>query len=278
MRPARPGRASGAAALAAALAGAAWGANQGLTTGAMAATLGSGAACGTERTAFAGNPASLAPGRAGARLDWHRPYGVEALEVAEAGAHWDFARFGTALAWRQTAVADVYLEQGWELRQGWRALTGRPLDFGAAVTVGREAYPGGTRAGASVAAGARWQPLPRLRAGAFAGGIGGEAPVWHFGAEALARGGGAREDGDFPPQAVRLDFRKSGEAPWRVLASLSISPHPIAQITAGLATAPFQAAAGVTLRWSGFEAGQAYRYHRYLGGTFLTGAGWSRYR
>jgi hypothetical protein len=230
------------------------------------------------------------PGEAGLQFQFHRPFGLEDLSVAEAGGYWDFRRLGSSLAWRQTAVADIYREQGWEYRQSYRlggdgAWPGT-LDLGGALTGWLLAFPGKTAAGFSQGFGAVWRPVAPLKLGAFADGIplgGGDfvsAPVYQLGIEALARSGrrAAAAPDAFPAQAVRLDFRKTGGLPWRALASLSLSPHRALQISAGLASPPFQLSLGLKLRWGGCEIVQAYRYHRYLGGTFLSGLGFSRDR
>jgi hypothetical protein len=268
--------------VAAALAGFVRAGNNGLTGGLYGGTLGAGGACGAERAAFGGNPAALDPGSAGLGLQFHRPFGLEDAGVAEAAAFWDLRRLGASLAWRQTEVDRLFSEQGWEYRQSYRVAAGRfgRLDLGGAWTYWSQSFPGQSAAGFGQGYGICWQVLPRLKAGAFAAGLpfdpradfANEAVYqWGFEARSLPR----PEDG-FPAQTAHLDFRKTGETPWRAIASLSLSPHRSLQVSAGLSTEPFQASLGVKLRWAGFETSQAYRYHRYLGGTFFSGLGFYR--
>lgn len=247
-------------------------ANQSPGSGGYAGTLGAGAATGAERTGFGGNPAALSGGGAGLRFDSHRPFGLEDLRVAEAGLFADAARFGGALDWRTTGIDGVWREQGFRV-----ALAGGPLraagfpgslDAGAEWTAWRQEWPGrGAEWSGAAAAGLIWAPWPRIRAGAFLGdalgGSGEGARIVHFGFGAIA-----------PAQTLRFDFRRTGAAPWRALASLSVRPHPACEFSGGLASPPFQASAGCALAWRGFRVRQAIRYHRYLGRTWLSGADW----
>lgn len=254
--------------------------NQALTAGLYGGTLGAGGACAAERLAFGQNPAAIDPRGAGLQLHFHRPFGVEDVGVSEAAAYWDLARLGTALAWRQTEVASLFYEQGFEYQESWRFSSAPlgPVDVGAAWTFWRMAFPGFAEHAFSQGFGFTWAPLARLKAGAFVTGLpAGLASaqvdrVYQWGLQASAR----PDAWSAESQTVRLDFRKTGAAPWRVIASLSLSPHRALQVSAGLSTSPFQIALGVKLRWGGFAADEAYRYHRYLGGTFLSGLGYSR--
>lgn len=254
--------------------------NEEPTGGMYAATLGAGAACGSERAAFGGSPAAIEPGGRGAAFEFHRPFGLEDAGVAEAAAFWDFRRLGAALAWRQTEIDGLFREEGWGYRQSYRVLAGGlgPLDVGGAWTFWNREFTGSSETAFSQGYGARWAPLPGLRAGAFVAGLPFDPTrdaaaeiIWQWGVEAASR---ARGDG-LPSQVLRLDFRKTGETPWRILAALSLRPHRSVEITAGLSNPPFQASIGAKFRWSGFETTQSWRYHRYLGGTFLSALGFS---
>jgi hypothetical protein len=276
------GAAAAAAAGTLALACAAQGGNLAPASGIYGATLGAGAATGAERSAFGQNPASLSPGSYGLRLDYHRPYGVEDLEVAEAGAYFDTGNLGAACDWRVTSITDVYSEQGFRWAAAWRVIgrEGFPgvVDLGYGLTAWRAAFAGAMPAWElGQEAGIAWRLCPRLKAGAFAAGLpwlpSRNAPgrILQIGLEADSRApeavGASRPMG----QILRLDFRKSGDGPWRALASISAHPLPAAEASLGLAAHPFQAAAGVSLAWRGFRVREAARYHRYLGRTLLTG-------
>lgn len=288
--------------LASAIASAPWpclGGNLGLASGVYGATLGAGAAAAAERCAWGQSPAAFRPGEAGFLLHVHRPFGLEEIRVAEAGGFWDFRRTGLGISWRQTAVEDLFSEHGFE-GQVSRRLGGGPgadfpgsLDLGGAWSLWRRATAGR----AAEAAGAQgyglvWHLLPRLRAGVQArglplagprglrervsGAMDGSEAAWQWGFEA----GSGRQPpgGDFPDQSLRFDFRRTGRSDWRMLAGLSIRPHPSAEFTAGLASAPFQFSLGLRMAWSGFEIHQAYRQHRHLGATWLSSLGYARTR
>jgi hypothetical protein len=259
------------------------GGNQGLAAGAFGASLGAGGGAGAERIAAGGNPAALRPGGKGLLLHYHRPFGMDGLRVLEAGAFRDGARAGIGASWRQTGVADLYLEQALEARFGWRL--GREgdgfpgcLDLGGAwswwsveVAGRRDGFDG--RHGY----GAVWRPLPLLSAGGFLRGLPlRRAPwdpsreqerVWQWGVEAAS--GGTGNPGGRAVQVLRFDMRKTGHADWRALASLAVRPHPALEASAGLASAPFQFSLGARLAWGGMEYHQAFRRHRDLGGGWL---------
>ncbi|MDB5104572.1 MAG: hypothetical protein JWP91_2261 [Fibrobacteres bacterium] len=274
--------------------------NQALVTGAYGGTLGAGGATAADRSGFGSNPAALRPWRAGAQAHFHRPYGLDDLQVSEADVYADAGRFGAAFAWRDTGLEGWYGEQGLQASQTLRlGRTGNAfpgvLDLGAAWDRWKTVWPGGGEEVAwSHGFGAAWRMLPRLKAGAFISGIpldpggsGGADRIVQWGLEAdsrnpeagadgsgtVAPSGGA--DGTAVAQILRLDFRKTGETPWRVLASLSVRPHPTLEITGGLANPPFQASLGMRFAWKGAEWHQALRYHRYLGRTWLSGLAFS---
>jgi hypothetical protein len=266
---------------------AARGENLAPASGIYGATLGAGAATGAERSAFGQNPASLRPGSAGIRADYHRPYGLGDLQVGEAGVFRDGKRGGLACDWRVTSITELYSEQGYRLAPSWRLLRkdGFPgdLDLGYGLTAWRTAEAGSEAAwDLAHEAGLAWRPWPRLKAGLFAAGLPwrpyGAAPgrIVQFGLEADSRGPAAPGAPFAAGQILRLDFRRAGKGPWRALASLSARPHPAWEAGFGLATHPFQAALGVSLAWRGFRVRQAARYHRYLGRTWLTGADFTR--
>jgi hypothetical protein len=270
-------------------AGPAWGFNQALNAGQHGAGLGAGGAVGAERSAYGRNPAALLPGHAGFHMHFHRPFGLEELSVAEAGLFWDRTRWGAGIDWRQTGAEALYREQGFTVTQTlrWGAPGGGfpgVLDAGAGWTGWRVEMPGREPAVAwSQGFGAIWRLPPRLKAGAFALGLPvgirkgqGYDRVLQWGVEACNRD--PEKAGQSTLQVLRLDFRKSGETPWRSLASLSFDPHPAFRIAAGLAHPPFQIAFGIRVRWQGLELDQALRHHRYLGKTWLSGLAYSRSR
>jgi hypothetical protein len=271
--------------------------NLSLASGGYGGSLGAGGATAAERSAFGQNPAALSPGRFGLRLDFHRPYGLGDLQVAEAGASADLSHAGIALDWRETTIAGWYAEQGFQCAPSYRfGGAGRfpgSLDLGLALAAWRTAWPGRPPTWSlSQGAGFAWRPLPRLKAGGFAAGLPAQADgprmdrVFQFGLEAsdrdpeaaAARDGesGAAERRTGGSQILRLDFRKTGATPWRALASLSVRPHPSFELTGGLAAPPFQLSLGCRLSWRGTRIHQALRYHRYLGRTWLTGLAYSR--
>ena len=269
----------------------AWGGNQALVTGAYGGTLGAGAATAAERSAFGQNPAALRPGRIGAHAHFHRPFGLEELQVAEAGVFADGGRFGAAFDWRETGVEGLYAEQALQAGQTFRlgrSGAGFPgvLDLGLSWDRRQAAWPGGRNTAAwSHGFGAVWRMLPRFKAGAFLAGLpldedgaGRMDRLLQWGLEADSRDpdlSDSRAIRPGPLQTLRLDFRKTGETPWRVLASLSLSPHPAVELTGGLANPPFQASLGIRFAWQGVEWHQAIRYHRYLGRTWLSGLAYS---
>ena len=250
--------------------------NLALASGTYAGTLGAGAATGAERSAFGNNPAAFSPGRFGLRFDCHRPYGLEDLQVAEAGLFADAERLGAGLDWRTTGIEGLWRGQGLQFSSVARVFrsAGWPgrFDLGAAWIAWRDEWPGRKAAWSGTeAAGLAWSPWPGIRAGAFwsegdPGGNDGDR-ILQFGVE-------ARHGGEGGAQALRLDFRKTGGSPWRALASMSIRPHPACEFTGGIASPPFQASAGCALAWRGLRVRQALRYHRYLGRTRLSGADW----
>ena len=262
--------------------------NQALVSGAYAATLGAGGATAAERSAFGQNPAALRPGRMGMHLDYHRPYGMDALALAEAGAYLDGIHGGVSAEWRQTRVEDLYCEDGFRLGTAFRL--GRPgrsvhfpgaLDLGAAWEVWRSRWPDGRASLAwSHGIGAAWRPVRRVKAGAFMLGLPGPGrgdesdPVLQWGLEADSRDPG--EAGPGFRQVLRLDFRKSGSSPWRSLVSLSLIPLAGAELIGGFSGPPFQASLGARISWAGWDWRQALRYHRYLGRTWLSGLAYSR--
>lgn len=279
--------------------------NQALVSGAYAATLGAGGATAAERCALGQNPAALRPGRLGAHLDFNRPYGMDEIQVAEAGGFLDASHWGVSADWRQTGVAGLYAEHGFQVTQTLRlGSPGRPgeggahfpgvLDLGAAWNGWRAEWPGGNAEMSwTHGLGLAWRPFPRLKAGAFALGLPldqyweteGEAAatgrsftdrILQWGLEADSRDPEAETGRSGPCQILRLDFRKTGETPWRTLVSLSLSHRSGLEITGGFAAPPFQASLGVRAAWAGWEVRQALRYHRYLGRTWLSGLSFSR--
>lgn len=253
------------------------------TLGSYGATLGAGAAVAAERSAFGQNPAALRPGSAGAGFGFHRPYGLGDLGVAEAGAYLDGARAGLACGWRATEIEGVYSEQGFRVAPSARLArdSGFPgeLDVGAGLTAWRTAIGGrDVEWDAAAEAGLAWRFFPRLKAGLFAAGLSPRRPdaeagrVLQAGLSADSRA--AR--GESPGQTVRLDFRKTGAAPWRILASLTARPVPGWEASVGASARPFRISAGLGLAWRGFRVRQAVRYHRYLGRTWLPGLGFER--
>jgi hypothetical protein len=269
--------------------------NLALVSGSYGATLGAGGATAAERCAFGQNPAALRPGSAGVHFDFNRPYGLDDVAMAEAGGFLDAAQWGMAAGWRQTGVDGLYDEQGFQLTQTLRLGGGRKgfpgtLDLGASWEAWRARWPDGSADLAwSHGLGLGWRMLPRLKAGAFVlglplgGGRGGGNPgperILQWGMEADSRDpdtDGPETVRRRPIQAVRLDFRKTGDSPWRTLASLSLSPVPAVEITGGFAVPPFQASLGARVSWSAWSWHQAYRYHRFLGRTWLSGLAYSR--
>ncbi|HKP97036.1 MAG TPA: hypothetical protein VJ385_14895 [Fibrobacteria bacterium] len=282
------------------------GGNQALVTGGYGGTLGAGGATGGERSAFGQNPAALRPGGTGAHLDFHRPFGLDGLEVAEAGAWLDGSRWGLSAGWRQTGVEGLYAEHGFRLTQTVRF--GKPggfpgaFDLGAAWYGWRTQWPGGRTGTAwDHGLGLAWRPFPRLKAGAFVLGLpldlsdasrtdrsrtgdrsrAGRILQWGLEADSGDRDGSG-PDGQGPGgqgpggRILRLDFRKTGETPWRTLASLSLGFHPGVELTGGFAGPPFQASLGARLSMAGWDLCQALRYHRFLGRTWLSGLAYSR--
>lgn len=284
--------------------------NQSLVSGVYGGTLGAGGATSAERSAIGQNPASLLPGNARVYAYFHRPYGMDELQVAEAGGSGDAARWGFAFDWRRTGVEGLYSEQVLQASQALRL--GSPggisgvLDLGAVWNGWRREWPGGptSREGSGSAGngfawthgfGATWRVLPRLKAGAFVQGLplGGDGPpaadrILQWGIEAdsrepeagsLGKSGSGSVNGSGSAtgsmQILRLDFRKTGETPWRTLASLSISPHPTVEFIGGLANPPFQASLGIRIAYSGIRWNQSFRHHRYLGSTWLSGLDFS---
>lgn len=262
--------------------------NQDVTTGMYAATLGAGGATAAERDAFGQNPAAFLPSkigrvRAGFHLDFHQPYGMEELRVADAGAFCDLSRGGLAMDWRQTEVDGLYQEQGWSihpafgLRYVW---AGYPIkvDVGGSWTwwnthLAQEKASSETSHGMGFV----WHVLPRLKVGAFTNGsvlswntFRYSENIWQWGLEANSRNPND-DKGKGLSQSLHLDFRKVEGRPWRSLAGFTLSPHPVLCISAGFATPPFQVSAGLKLSWEGLQWYQSLRYHRYLGRTFLSG-------
>ena len=269
---------AGTAAFAVALA---QGGNLSLASGVYGGTLGAGGATAAERSAFGQNPASLRPHTSGLRLDFHRPFGVAGLRVGEAGAYADMDRVGVAVDWRATEITGLFSEQGVQFApalrlgdaHGWPG----PVDLGFAAAAWRSEWPGGRVEWSYAQAwGAAWRPVPRLKVGAFAAGLpahSGEARMDRILQAGLEAGNG---DPESASQILRLDFRRTGDAPWRALASLSLRPHPAVEATAGLSVPPFQASFGCRFAWGGARVSQAVRYHRYLGRTWLSGIAYSR--
>jgi hypothetical protein len=257
------------------------------TAGAYGATLGAGAATAAERSGFGQNPAALRPDAFGLRLDCHRPYGMDDLGVAEAGASLDGKRAGLACDWRVTSITDLYSEQGFRLAPSVRILARDAfpgtLDLGYGISAWRSALAGSAPAwDPSQEAGVAWRPWPRLKAGAFAAGL----PLhpaatlpgrfMQIGLEADSRDPEAIGKYGALAQVLRLDFRKSGDGAWKALASLSVRPYGGVEASVGVAARPFQIAAGMALAWQGFRIRQALRYHRYLGRTWLSGLDYER--
>src|SRR5690606_39212126 len=222
-----------------------------LNAGQYGAGLGAGGAVGAERSASGRNPAALRPGQAGLHLHFHRPFGMEELSVAEAGAFRDRMRWGAGIDWRQTGAAELYREQGFTVTQTLRlgsAEKGFPgiLDVGAGWTGWRvEMFGRGTASAWSQGFGAVWRLPPRLKAGAFVLGRPLETQaasridrVLQWGLEAATRD--PERAGRGPMQILRLDFRKTGDTPWRSLVSLAFLPHPAFQIAGGIAHPHFQ--------------------------------------
>jgi hypothetical protein len=212
------------------------------------------------------------------------------VAVAEAGGFLDAAHWGISAGWRQTGVDGLYAEHGLQLTQTLR-LGGRngfpgTFDLGASWEAWRERWPDGSADLAwSHGLGVGWRMFPRLKAGAFllglplGGGNAGSERVLQWGMEADSREpetGGPETARRRSIQSVRLDFRKSGDTPWRTLASLTLSPVPAVEIMGGFAAPPFQASLGARVSWSAWSWHQAYRYHRFLGRTWLSGLAYSR--
>jgi hypothetical protein len=262
--------------------------NQALTAGLYGGTLGAGGATAAERSAFGQNPAAVRPGRAGLDFHAHHPFAMEEIRVAEAGGFWDFRRMGWGVGWRQTGVEDLYREDAWEWRQSLRLDPGRDgfpagaWEVGGAWCRWRAVSPGRESVWWSQAYGLTWQMLPRIKLGGFLSGLSLLIPETPR-SGILMQCGLEASDGKPPGkgrtaafrQVLRLDFRKTGETPWRTLAGLSVSPHPAAEISAGLSTPPFQFSLGCKVAWAGLDLHQSLRYHRYLGRTLLSSFSYS---
>ena len=266
--------------------------NQTLTTGIYGGTLGAGGATAAERMAYGQNPAALQPSRTGLtrvgfHLDFHRPFGLEDVEVSEAGVFGDFAQAGLGLAWRETGVDDLYREQGLSLNPVLRVGSSSAnfpghLDFGGTWTWWFTEVAGvSTSLDCTQGLGLVWRMLPRLKVGGFATGL--EMPgsrssppekIYQWGIEAASRDPDVGRS-DHTSQILRLDFRKAGTHAWRSLAALTLSPHPALKISAGFASPPFQVSFGLNLAWEGLQWYQSLRYHRYLGRTFLSGCAYA---
>ncbi len=248
--------------------------NQALASGIYGASLGAGGSVAAERSAFGQNPAALRPRSLGLRLDFHRPYGIADVRVAEAGFHADLAHWGAAWDWRATEITDLYAEQGFQCAPAARF---GPLDLGFAASAWRTEWPGSpSRWEFAQAWGFAWRPAARLKLGGFAAGL--PWPGDRSRRDRILQAGmeAAGGDPETAAQILRLDFRRTGETPWRVLASLSLRPHPVIEATAGLAVPPFQASLGCRIAWGGAQLSQSLRYHRYLGRTWLSGIAYNR--
>lgn len=268
---------------------AAWAGNQALTAGLYGATLGAGGATAAERSAFGQNPAAVEPMRAGGMLHFHRPFGLEEIQVAEAAGFWDFRRAGFALGWRQTGVDGLYQEDGWSFNPSLRIGSGEglpgELTLGAALILWQSAMPGFRSQAWGRGLGWTWRPHPQVKLGGFAldaplraPGAPGPDAVWQGGLELSSRAPSRPTTSYAARQTFRLDARKTGHTPWRTLASLTVSPHASVDLSGGLSTAPFQVSLGLALQFAGFRLHPAFRYHRYLGRTLLSTVGFSRAR
>jgi hypothetical protein len=256
----------------------------GPVAGSFGGSLGAGAALGLEPSAWGGSPATLLSSPWGFHLHAHHPFGLEEIGVFEAGGHLRLGRYGGALTAHQVEVEDLYRAQDAELRLSRRfGKVGNfpgTLDFGGGWSLGTVALSGHPRAfGAAQAYGLAWRPLPRLAAGMMARNLplgarlsdmGGDwedrGLVWQAGLEACSAdpgSGGMR-------QSLRFDLRKTGGSAWRSLAALGIRPHPAVEAIASLSSDPFQFSLGLRASWAGWSFHQAFRHHRWLGGTGLS--------
>lgn len=255
--------------------------------------MGAGAATAAEPIAFGQNPAAMrTPERgileAGVQFDFHRPYGLEELQVSDAGGYCGSYRGGLGVSWRETEVADLFRERALAFNPVLRLGSARSrfpgqLDVGGNWTLWRTEITGDeVKWNGSQGLGMVWRLLPRLKLGGYALGLPWPGsgspidPVWQWGLEAMSRevkpsGQTSGRNRPGPAQTLHLDFRKTGNMPWHVLGSLSLSLHPSLQVSAGLSTPPFQIAFGLRVGWGGLEWNQSLRYHRYLGRTSLSG-------
>lgn len=269
-----------------ALSGPASASDPGAVAGIQGATLGAGAAVAAERRAGGQNPAAFSPNRLGLLLHAHRPFGMDGLIIAEAGASRDGERWGFGATWRQIGAEEIFLGQTLEA-QAARRLAILPGPLPGSIVLGSvlSATRRGT-AGRETAwdyrhgHGATWRPVPALGIGVFARGLGvlsgrgaaggdGEASlIRQVGVEARA----PRGAGD-ATQSLRFDLKKTGNGDWRALASLSISPHPAFEAAAGLSSAPFRFSLGLRASVGRLAAWQAFRHHGTLGPTWLSSLG-----
>ncbi len=252
-----------------------------LQGGIYGSSLGAGGGTAWERMAHGQNPAASKERGYGAYLGYHSPFGMDGLNVVEAGLHIDGRRWGTALGFLQTEVEEFYREQSLEVQFSWTLGT---LSLGGMGVLRRVHLPepeseliGGE------AWGLLWRPFPKLVLGGFCRNFASRNiwtrelnPIVQVGFRVQDEQDGSHPGGRAIRPALAFDLRRVRNSYWRALIAHSLCIGPDLVLTAGLANRPFQFSVGAAISWSGATIYYAMRTHTALGRTNYPGLAFVR--
>jgi hypothetical protein len=236
-------------------------------SGYFGGTVGAGAVVGWERQGLGVNPAVSDPQSMGVSLAGYSPFGIDEVKIAEAGAAWDGARWGTSLTYLGLYDAEGGSASAWQLQEsvrlGWGMATGLSVKF--------QDDESGRGFGGSL--GMLWNRFSFLTLGGIA-----ETSPMPWGTE-LAAGLGMDAGGDIGRDyAWRLcaeDFYSSAQEPeWRFGAALRL--HSLLSIHGGWSPRTQTFALGLRFGIGGWKGFSALRRHAALGTTSIQGLHWRR--
>ncbi len=234
--------------------------------GLFGATDGAGAAVGWEREGLGVNPAANNPRTMGVSFAGYSPFGLDGVDVGEAAASWDGARWGTSLAYR-----GLYASDG-ESASAWQAQGSLRLDTGLSAGLSAQFQNDEDMHGFGGGAGILWNRFPFLTLGSFAG----VSPLPQ-GME-FNTGIGADAGFTYAGYAWRIsaeEFYGSADGvQWRFGALVRL--HSLLSVYGGWSPQGQTMALGIRFGMGGWDGFSALRRHMALGTTSIQGLKWQK--